>query len=636
MHPARSLAEVQRSTPSFVAAGASEHSILFDKVINQMPAPLAAGQQGRHTPSSPAASRPRAATPTLSRAHSPSASVHESLIERGRLYEQRKEALRERHVRRELSRCRSVPKISQMGRDIERPSDIKDRLMAVFREREKVKEFETIIANNKEQEIIARWFQPHISNKGKRAHGRTASKKKQHETWEYKRQQRLEVLRREKILKEMQDMHGAPDIDPRSQLLAARRREREGLAGYSHIEAMLERDRLSRLARWEEQQRQHALAAQAASPKITEFAASLNRGDDVAERLQREAEARERRRIERERQMLEEQNRDKRGQNASAHFDPDSLVERHATYMQRRDDKIRTIQKMEKALHTPAIDPVSDKLASRLPMSPMERLVQPRSRTPTSRVSAAGTSEVSPSPRSSRPTVTDSDIQAFERLQLAEARRKLRIEAARAEHAKKQLDECTFQPQTTTHYYQPNGAGEDPQQRNIYDRHQNWQQQREERLEDQRRQRDVQERDAHPFSPIVRSQLHHDETSAEDVSGFNSFLARQQAARTRRAEAPEPASTPKRNDGRPSTVPQGFVLGRDRDPSHVPVVLSLQRPVEAPAFSTYIAPRDARAQAADVSHLANHLMRTPRSLGAGERSRQAADDTISFGSDDDK
>jgi hypothetical protein len=662
----RNLAEVQRSTPSFVAAGATDHSIHFDRVINQMPSTLAAAS-GPIAAASPAATSarglPRALTPTQSsRAKSPSASVHESLLERGKLYEQRKEALREKSVRRELARCRSVPKISRMGHDIERPSDIKDRLMAVFQERQKVKEFETIIATKKEDEIMERWFQPHISHKGRRAQGRTKSKKQQHETWEYKRQQRLEALRREKILKEMQDLHGAPDIDPRSQVLAARRREREGLAGYTHIEAMLERDRLSRLARWEDQQRQQALLAQAASPKITEFAASLNRGDDVAERLQREAEARERRRQERERQYFDEQAGKGKSGPAGGSFDPDSLVERHAVYMQRRDEKIRSIQEAEKALHTPAIDPVSEKLAARLPMSPMERLVQPRARTPTSRVSSinGGPSEAQSSPRSSRPAVTESDVQAYERLQLAEARRKLRVEAARAEQAKRQLDECTFRPQTTTHYYEgreANGgsnttAGSDAAA--VYSRSQEWQQRRLDKLEEQRRQRAEQEREAHPFAPAVvgLGPVPSGDASAGDVSGFSSFLARQQMARNRRhAEsdaAPQSPVTPRRPvgaDGRPlQTVPVAPALGRERDPAQVPVVLSLVRPVEPPSlgYATYIAPRDSGpghahhpgASADDAGHLAHELLHLPQSLSGSRGANGRADDAISFGSED--
>jgi hypothetical protein len=660
--PSQRWIEQQRGRPSFVVAGRDAQDIAFEHTLLHMPASLqsialppaaAYSAAATNSPLSVPVSSPRrlaaarAATPpsrsvgTPARAHSPGAGqattpIHERLLQRGQLYEQRLEALRERAIHNEVRRCRSVPKISSMGHNIQRDSAIEVRLANVAEEKKQVGLFNIQIMEKRERGIIEKWFHPQISAKGKRSTGKAKKEKQKllHETWEYKRQQRIEELRKEKIVKELGDVRGMPDIDPRSELLAARRREKEGMAGYTHLEAMLERDRLAKLARWEEQQRA-AQAATIASPKITTFAATMRRSGDVADRLMAEAAAREERRLERERLYLEEE-RGGQGGTPGREFRPDELLARHQLAVQRRDERIRQVHANESRMHNPTINPTSDHLASRMSQSTMERLTTPpRSRTP-------GRSEQqqprSTTPRSVRGGGEDSNL--FERLQLAEARRKLHIEAAKSEKEAKELEACTFAPATTVNYYPPAQA-DTP--RGVYERMKQWDQRRQDRIDEQRKRGAAEELDGYTFAPRINA-AQNSNFSTDNISGFQDFVTRQQSAARQRPEGDRP---PAQHDGshrQASTTPQAPLLGRERDavaPGRAPVVLSLQRPVPVPSMADYGTPSQQRyslsgqQQASNASQIAHSYLRSAPGAGGGDpHDAIPARDTVSLDSDE--
>lgn len=688
--------EQQRSKPSFVVAGRDHDDVLFEKTLNQMPSsllsvsspfaipssssPASSFGANRPMPSqSPAAKVLRASTPIASgRATTPKGTqsatanggvpIHEQLIERGKLYEQRQEALRQEAIQKELRRCRSVPRVSKMARDIKRvvqqpdgsevPTKITDRLAAVFKEKSEREFFDLQKLELKEKEILSRWFHPTISAKGRKASGKAQKErqKKIHETWEFKRQLRIEELRNEKVRKEVAELREAPDIDKKSELLAARRREKEGMAGYSHLEAMIERDRLAKLARWEEQQRQLMYSAPA-SPRITEYAATLHRPQSVVERLMEEGEAREQRRRERERHTLEEERSKVVGNmNPSLKFHPDELLQRQQQQQQRRDERLQAIVEAEKRQHTPQINPTSDHIAARLPTSTMERLTQTptRSQTPSNSL----ISQQSPI-RTRTPNPTSSlrqdaeDSKLFERMQLAEARRKLKIDAARAEQEAKALGECSFAPQTTTHYYPPTqqrgvGTSTSNGAEGVYDRMQQWQQKRDERLEQQRRQDEEQTLKEATFTPTIYRNPNASlgPASQLSVSGYDDFIQRQTASRLAKEDraGQQGTQSPAR---RGTTTPQAPLLGKEREVARqqTPVVLSLQRPVSVPVpLADHLPTSSARYSfvpqqqrlAAEATPLAQHFLHSAR---GGRRDDNGMNiphalDTLSFDTDE--
>jgi hypothetical protein len=622
----------QRTMPSFVAAGAADNTVSFESTMTAMPSSLRsvgiapAAVAAVTTPVktvAAAVASPRSITPSAAkRVASPH--IHERLLERGRLYEERQEARREKAVRDELRQCRSVPRISKMGHNIERDTDIMIRLNNLYKEKQQLEEFEKQILRKREDGVMSKWFEPTISKRGKRAEGLVHQRNNQ-SSWEYKKRMRMEELRREKLVKEMTEMRGAPDVDPRSQILAARKREKEGLAGYSHAEAMLERDRLQKLARWEENQRA-AVEQLQATPRITEFAATLPRSGDVAERLIRYGEEREQRRRERERQRLQEEQVEQVDHDRS--FDLSTFAGRNEAFVQRREEKLRRVAEEEsRGLYRPAVNPVSESIVSSLPTSTMERLTTPlsaaRSRTPT-RLSAPNSSaaraQTPPSRRSSQAVQGD----LYERLQLAEARRKLRVEVSRAEQEARELEECSFQPQTTTHYYPPSHDTN----LSMYARMKQWDQQREERIQQAARAAQEAEQLAEQrYSPIKAASpppVSHNDVN--NIAGFNEFVQRQAAGRSQQADSAPSSSAPGASVRRAPTVPEAPLLGRERQAagSHsATTVLSLARPVNPPPLgmgSDFAAaspvmmmnPKESQRRT-DLTPLAQHLFRSSES-----------------------
>jgi hypothetical protein len=286
----------QKATPSF----ANSEGGALSALDRPLPASLAPYDAVADAPQ-PAAGRsprltvgtsPRRVVGSPSRARTPPARkpIHEDLIERGKLYTQRKEALQEKALKNELARCRSVPKVSPMARVLERSEPIVSRLYKLENEKRKMNEFKQMELDRRDDLIMKELFKPTLSRRGQRTQGR--SMRSQHELWEYKREQRIHEQRLAQIAREMAGVQGAPEINPRSEALAAKRREAEGLGGYTHFEAMLERDRLAKLAQWErEQLRQQA--ENPFTPRITEMAARMHSNMNVVDRLVARGEERE-------------------------------------------------------------------------------------------------------------------------------------------------------------------------------------------------------------------------------------------------------------------------------------------------------------------------------------------------------
>lgn len=180
------------------------------------------------------------------------ATVYDDLIEKGRLYEQKREQKREEKIRKEVQELRPAPKVSAMATAINRDEPIEIRFMKLENERRILAEYDKKkILSMDEKEHQKNTFHPKISKKGKRATSRTSA---DNTVWQQKKEEQLENLRIKKITQEMADVRGTPEIDERSARLAEKKKVKEGLSGYSHLDTMLERDRLARLATWERQQ----------------------------------------------------------------------------------------------------------------------------------------------------------------------------------------------------------------------------------------------------------------------------------------------------------------------------------------------------------------------------------------------
>ena len=600
--------DAQKSTPSFVSN--------FNDIQDILDAPLPAALRSHSPRATSMGAGHRSQTPppggrsmsvhsnryggyngaASGAAVTPGRKIHEELIEKGKLYEQRREALREKALREEqkkanqsrfrkdnLAKTPPASKEEQRRQKLEDEAERKKRFEKLWRDGKKKEEedmYNRMKAEKAEKAALESYgFKPRISGKGRRTTSRV-SLVEQQSNWQRRKEEELDRLRRERIVEEMAHVQDGPDISIRSQKIAMKVREREGLAGLSHIEAMLERDRLKKLARWEEAQRERM--KESANPKITVHAAALPREGSVGDRLYAESFEMEERKAQRIRERLTEKHESFTPRitpyAASVRRDrpvEDELMFRHLEALAERDEQSRMQEERIIEQHVPAINPVSDAIASRLPFSARERLYQPRK------------TFVDPEPEqfsrtastnSTNSTMSQSEREAARqaRLEKDEQRRRERLEQLAAEKERKEMAECTFTPKTKhrTPTRTRGDAGD------LYSRNEQWQKRKEMKLQEQAELRSKSELEGCTFHPHVeehRSQERLRSIYGGDGTpwGVQEYLERQKEARRLQEERQERQQT-NTESWRPGvTVPKEFRFTNPGDRA----VRALERPV---------------------------------------------------------
>lgn len=573
MELARRWLETQRSTPSF-AHGSNDvaASMAVDVLAMSLPVGLRGLQESNGEFSS---------APAVRRA----VPIHDDLIAKGQLYEQRREALQEKAIQEQLKTVTKSPRISADAKALRRDEPFENRFRRL--EREKVeKQRHTIHKLEKEDDVFSRYsFKPKISNRGRRATSRLTLHD-QHDAWSRRREERLEALRAQKIIADLADVRDGPDINPTSQHLALRRREQQGLSGLSHIDAMIERDRLQKLAAWERSQMSDG--QQNWNPKITAFAAAMTPRDDhrdVFERLYDQTFQADERRATLIRQRLEEETCSpaitaaaNASQRRSRHIE-DDLMQRHLDSLAAREQAMRDVVLRDTERRTPAINPVSDVIASRLPTTPRERLLMGKSQPQdpdTVDVKSARSSSVASSTVTSR----ERERQRNEILSQQEARRKERLALLEQQKLDREMAECTFRP--ITHVSESRNQGAESS--GLYERSLQWNKKHELKMEEQRMARANAEVAGCTFTP-TRSQRTGSLRSssklyAEAPWGTEEFLERQQEARRMQLEREKKLKLTGEKWKYGVTVPQEFNLGERRGGNEL---RALYPPVAVPA-----------------------------------------------------
>eukprot|EP00759_Apiculatamorpha_spiralis_P007677 PhF_6_TR14900/c0_g1_i3/m.23252 len=573
--------QTQRSTPSFQSAA------LMDSPLEPMPAsPPRRGIVGHLVPQ-PNTTPVRGAP-----------NVYEDLIEKGKMYQLKKEKLREEAVQKELKHLKKIPQVSLMAKQMKRDDKIEERFKKLEFERRQMVEFkrnDNIKTLEQEQKHA---FQPKISKKGKRATSRT-NHSDGNTVWQQKREEHLENLRTKKIIQEMAEVRGAPEIDEKSIRLAERKKEKEGLNGYNHLDVMLERDRLAKLAAWEKQQAE-IRATQPGNPRITAFAAMTPREGDVYDRLYTSSFETEAKRS----AMLHSQlstdgvnctHSPRITANASSIYRDrpveEDLLQRHEQAKAAQEEQVRYMLERERDLHTPAINPVSDEIAARLPETSRERLFKPKTQyyDPTeypfqpvlnqNSIDIDAAKSTTPTPGSARAMSADSARRNRERIDLLyqrEQHRQDRLDLLRREEEQKLMSECTFQP--VTHNDSRNGAP-----LRVYNRVSQWARRRDQKLKEQQYEKDRQELKECSFrpngignspKPVSESSLYGGDGRAW---GVEEYVDRQREARKRQMDKASKGWVTGDNWKNQVTVPVEFNLGRKEKP-----IKSLQKPLEAP------------------------------------------------------
>lgn len=415
MEIARQWLEVQRATPSFAGGDATLHPVNDGILHGPLPAGLDYDTSGnrRSASSNPyqqqqllggdsgsyyyaggvaAASRNDNSMSYASRGGVP---VHDQLLAKGKLYQQRKEAMKERHVSEQLRHLRN-PKLSEEASKLRREETVVQRFYRLQQQKEEKQYYAQQQREKEDERTLARSFKPSITSRARQASARITSARgtvgDALEAQIRRREEKASQIRLKYMMQDMAEVREVPSINPVSERLAARRREKEGLGGMSHLEAMIERDRLRRAELWERQRERETEEVAHPFPKITLYAANLQRDGDAAERLYQESIENEARRAERIQARLDDARRTAShtpritalaaatARQGGAGGEPieDELMRRHLDAMAHREELIRQQVERERDRRNPAINPVSDTIASRLPQTARERLLQPK------------------------------------------------------------------------------------------------------------------------------------------------------------------------------------------------------------------------------------------------------------------
>jgi hypothetical protein len=584
----------QRATPSFVTAGTTYNEVATDILARPMPAGLGTPVAPKGRSMTPTPSN-RYASPAVTRLTAPTA-THDMLIDKGNLYKQRREALQERSIRKQMTALRS-PRISEFAKQIPRSEAFFQRSEKMIASHKQQQAFAATQRARNDEKEEAQWFSPSISRRGKRATGRamTATRDQNHKVAN-RREEQLEAVRTARVLQEMQEVRDTPDINARSQRLAAKRREKEGMGGMTHIEAMIERDRLARLARWERQQANSDAATRDANPKITMYAAGLERDGDVGDRLfEASLEAEERKaqmirdKLARERTTPFVTNAAHRTRSMSAI--EDDIMARHMSATEAKERAAYDEMARQKSRHTPAINPVSDVIAARMQQSTRERLYEPRA-TPQASTAEQSSFQPTTNNRSASAVSRSSSAVSFRERREEEDERRREVKAdrmalLRRQREEREMSECTFRP--TTHA----SSGHVDPGLDMLDRGQKWAMKREQKLAERRAQEHHDKAADCTFRPVTHAAPEGMRpppiADAEDPLyggdgtpwGTHEFLERQAEGRRIRTDNDDRRINTGSKWSNAPTVVQEFQLGSRAAPS----IRALDRPIAPPSFA---------------------------------------------------
>ena len=532
--------------------------------------------------------------------------VHDTLLERGKLYEQKREAAREEALRKELKQLRSKPQISEKGQAKVYEKPVEERFLELAARREKDLEQ---AKRGREEDAPQYSFKPKINKKGKQAASRTSSHGAA-DQWKQRRDQKLEEARKRQLV-EMMSMQRDPHINEHSRKIVERKvRDDSGLGRgphYTHADSLLERDRLAKLQLWEKYQRELA-EQQPGNPKITPFAASLARDGNVCERLyENSADQCERKNYLLQKKYTSDHDecvREPRITMRAAMIErsqrvEDDLLERHEVAQARKEEHMKQAIERERHLHQPAINPVSDEIASRLCQTARERLYGQKVD-----YSALQEQYSYQQPQQvSKPRRRSGSARRSTSLGAMRGKDKKRREELRDQQDRKQMEECTFHPKT----------GRGPKDRgpqavhmweNFHDRTAQRMKKKEEKLKEARKERDIEEVTVCPFTPNIGYQADGRDLYGDDNGqiyggdgkawGFDDFVDRQRSARKLQTDKERGAWVTGRNWKNEVTVPKEFALGKTNKEN----VKSLQQPLSPPRLY----PQDEYARTEDESY----------------------------------
>eukprot|EP01065_Artemidia_motanka_P029824 TRINITY_DN35896_c0_g1_i1.p1 TRINITY_DN35896_c0_g1~~TRINITY_DN35896_c0_g1_i1.p1 ORF type:complete len:688 (+),score=276.90 TRINITY_DN35896_c0_g1_i1:48-2066(+) len=578
----------------------------------QLPSFSRADSPPQPPPDSPGEDTDAAPTPRADGAQKP---VHEQLLEKGRLYEQRKEALREEAVRRELGTLRQTPSISASAKSRETRVAFVERSQAHELSRQKT----LAAARETHSQTDTKYtFQPRVTRRARNTAPRVQTSGSGTSAWTSKRQARVEDLKGRLRIEELAEMRPGPVINDRSERLVQRRRAKETRDGgasrgpfYTHADSLLERDRLSKLQLWEKYQ-QELDEQQPGNPKITPYAAGLNRSHlgTACQRLYDMSYDRQERRTALAMRKMSSDDMECYHSpvitaNAAAIRREvpveDDLLRRHDDARARKEEQMRSAVDSERELHAPVINPVSDQIASRLSTTARERLCSARQDHSLLKHEQQQEQRASAShpPSSRRRSLSAGAAQRhsdplgrfYLKVKRQQEEADKRLQSLRKEHLTKEMEECTFTPATE-------GQGRRADPYGVVERGEKWQRRRQQKLELEQRRREEKEVAACTFAPRTGAMRDSEppqswQQPAADpygdgrARGYDDFVERHREARRRQAEKEDGAFVTGKGWRNEVTVPREFRLGSSQDPAGRRTVRALQKALSPPPAAAW-------------------------------------------------
>jgi hypothetical protein len=409
--------------------------------------------------------------------------------------------------------------------------------------------------------------------------------------WAEMREQRLEWLRTHKLEKELYEETFVPKLNPKTlkiieKLKEKKKRLRDGMPFEEYLKKR-ENERQKELLKKREK---HLSETAPGRPKISLMSAELVREGSVSDRLYEESFKLNEKKLNYQQRQLREQitysfqpnissyNIKRDGSPVFEHL----LKKEELSRLKKAEEMERLLEK-EKELHHPKINPVSEEIASRLPYSTKERLLQtPKhvAREPSPNWTFhpeinKRSAQIEEERRGRRDTLS-----RIERLYKQDKMKKDKLKQLRTEFEQKELEECTFNPKTIR-------VKRDTQP--LWQRCKNWEDKRKAKISRERAFVEKKDLEECTFRPWVNTEFRINETSSrhnrsadfsyldgiEDPLGFDEFVQRQREARILKEQRKSEVFSTDEKWKNEITIPKEFNLGTKRPGA----IKSLKKPL---------------------------------------------------------
>ncbi|KAF0984976.1 hypothetical protein FDP41_000015 [Naegleria fowleri] len=536
--------------------------------------------------------------------------IVQKLLEEGKMMEERKEQLRNKHY----SEITFRPNISEESRRLASKVDQSNSsFVERFEEQERLRRdtLDTIRTELNEEPS----FRPSISKLGQEMKGRE-DVSQVNRTWLSERDEKLNKLREMKEEREMEEEIFKPKLNPRT--LKIIERKKASLKENLSLEEAFERKEFLRQQRVQEMAEEQFESMVPGTPKITAQAAKMIRDGSVSDRLYQLSFKMSEKKQEISLQHLEEEKKmfDFNPKINWSEFERDEPVY-DDLYHQEENSRIKRVERMEKLLekenllHHPRINPVSEEIASRLPHSSKERLLSSGNKTPKG---SPVKLELTFKPRineKSKLIEGDKSQSVEERItQLLNYDKKKRqiLEEKRKEKDEKEMEECTFKPNVLAN------PKTQSLQKTFADRLIFWDKKRKAKLEQERKEKTLQELKQCTFKPAIDRIKQEDLSKLENDSeplGYEEFVQRQIEAREKKKNASKVINYGE-NWKNEITIPKEFTFGQK-----TAVIKSLRKPL-TPQTSRIMEPEDKdksfEVQYREVYHIDDEMNRDSDNL----------------------